>query len=111
MGTSLEAALKNLEDIDIPDEVLNATPEEINNRIKLIDNEIKLLKSDNTRLMHEHNDLKAKIKENNEKIKLNKQLPYLVGNVVEVWKESLRIHFILKSYWIWIQMMLKKKGD
>lgn len=84
MGTSLEAALKNLEDIDIPDEVLNATPEEINNRIKLIDNEIKLLKSDSTRLMHEQNDLKAKIKENNEKIKLNKQLPYLVGNVVEL---------------------------
>jgi hypothetical protein len=28
---------------------------------------------------------KEKIKENQEKIKLNKQLPYLVGNIVEVW--------------------------
>jgi ATP-dependent 26S proteasome regulatory subunit len=28
--------------------------------------------------------MKEKIKENQEKIKLNKQLPYLVGNVVEV---------------------------
>jgi len=28
--------------------------------------------------------MKEKIKENNEKIKLNKQLPYLVGNVVEI---------------------------
>ena len=28
--------------------------------------------------------LKEKIKENQEKIKLNKQLPYLVGNIVEV---------------------------
>ena len=27
---------------------------------------------------------KEKIKENQEKIKLNKQLPYLVGNIVEV---------------------------
>jgi hypothetical protein len=28
--------------------------------------------------------MKEKIKENKEKIKMNKQLPYLVGNVVEV---------------------------
>jgi 26S proteasome regulatory subunit T5 len=28
--------------------------------------------------------MKEKIKENKEKIKLNKTLPYLVGNVVEV---------------------------
>jgi 26S proteasome regulatory subunit T5 len=28
--------------------------------------------------------MKEKIKENQEKIKLNKQLPYLVGNIVEV---------------------------
>lgn len=28
--------------------------------------------------------IKEKIKENQEKIKLNKQLPYLVGNIVEV---------------------------
>ena len=28
--------------------------------------------------------VKEKIKENQEKIKLNKQLPYLVGNIVEV---------------------------
>lgn len=28
--------------------------------------------------------MKEKIKENLEKVKLNKQLPYLVGNVVEV---------------------------
>jgi len=29
---------------------------------------------------------KDKIKENQEKIKLNKQLPYLVGNIVEVYR-------------------------
>ena len=29
-------------------------------------------------------NVKDKIKENQEKIKLNKQLPYLVGNIVEV---------------------------
>jgi len=36
------------------------------------------------RINHETNSQKEKIKENNEKIKLNKQLPYLVGNVVEM---------------------------
>ncbi len=28
--------------------------------------------------------MKEKVKDNTEKIKLNKQLPYLVGNIVEV---------------------------
>ncbi len=84
MAKSLEAAFQESESIDIPDEIRNSTPEEINNRIKLIDNEIKSLKNENMRLTHEQNTTKEKIKENNEKIKLNKQLPYLVGNVVEV---------------------------
>ena len=37
-----------------------------------------------TRLHLEQNGLKEKTKENEEKIKLNKQLPYLVANIVEV---------------------------
>jgi len=84
MAKSLEAALQEAEEIEIPEEIKNSTPDEINNRIKLIDNEIKVLKNENTRLTHEQNAMKEKIKENNEKIKLNKQLPYLVGNVVEI---------------------------
>ncbi len=36
------------------------------------------------RLSLEHETTREKIKENQEKIKLNKQLPYLVGNIVEV---------------------------
>lgn len=35
-------------------------------------------------LRHEKEKFDAMIKENSEKIKMNKQLPYLVGNVVEV---------------------------
>ena len=38
------------------------------------------------RLHLENESMKEKIKENLEKVKLNKQLPYLVGNVVEVRK-------------------------
>lgn len=37
----------------------------------------------------ELDSFKEKIKENQEKIKLNKQLPYLVGNIVEVFFEFL----------------------
>jgi 26S proteasome regulatory subunit T5 len=36
------------------------------------------------RMNLELQSVKEKIKENQEKIKLNKQLPYLVGNIVEV---------------------------
>jgi 26S proteasome regulatory subunit T5 len=42
------------------------------------------MKSENKRLTYEQMSMKEKIKENKDKIKLNKQLPYLVGNVVEV---------------------------
>jgi 26S proteasome regulatory subunit T5 len=84
MAKSLEAALAETPDVQIPEEILNSTPEEINSRTKLIDNEMKWMKNEINRLNHEQAAFKEKIKENNEKIKLNKQLPYLVGNVVEV---------------------------
>jgi ATP-dependent 26S proteasome regulatory subunit len=42
------------------------------------------MKSENRRLQYEQAAVKERIKDNKEKIKLNKQLPYLVGNVVEV---------------------------
>ena len=42
------------------------------------------MKSEYQRLLHEEATMKDKIKDNTEKIKLNKQLPYLVANVVEV---------------------------
>merc|ERR1719498_1286783 len=47
-------------------------------------NEVKVLRNETARLSHEQQAQKEKIKENNEKIKLNKQLPYLVANVVEL---------------------------
>ena len=42
------------------------------------------MRSETLRLQHEQNVMKEKIRENGEKIKQNKVLPYLVGNVVEV---------------------------
>jgi hypothetical protein len=81
---SLEDALKQSEDFAIADEIRSLSADEITGRARLIENEIKMMKGEITRLTHEQNALKEKIKENSEKIKLNKQLPYLVGNIIEV---------------------------
>jgi len=69
---------------DIPDDVLNSTTDEIFTRIRLIENDIKVMRSETLRLQHEQSTMKEKIRDNGEKIKQNKVLPYLVGNVVEI---------------------------
>lgn len=43
-----------------------------------------VIRSETLRLQHEQNVMKEKIRDNGEKIKQNKVLPYLVSNVVEV---------------------------
>ena len=53
-------------------------------RTRLLENEIRVLKDESTRLGLEQQGNKEKVKDNLDKIKLNRQLPYLVGNVVEV---------------------------
>eukprot|EP00359_Climacostomum_virens_P008807 CAMPEP_0204904386 /NCGR_PEP_ID=MMETSP1397-20131031/4833_1 /ASSEMBLY_ACC=CAM_ASM_000891 /TAXON_ID=49980 /ORGANISM="Climacostomum Climacostomum virens, Strain Stock W-24" /LENGTH=407 /DNA_ID=CAMNT_0052073175 /DNA_START=8 /DNA_END=1231 /DNA_ORIENTATION=- len=60
------------------------TNDEIRRRIGFLESNIKAMRGENTRLAHEQSNLRARITENNDKIKLNKQLPYLVSNVVEV---------------------------
>lgn len=84
METSLETALKADTEITIPSEILNSCADDILSRARLIENEIKFLQQEEKRILFEQNGMKEKIKENNEKIKLNKQLPYLVGHVVEL---------------------------
>jgi 26S proteasome regulatory subunit T5 len=42
------------------------------------------MRSEQLRLGHEQSVMKEKIRDNGEKIKQNKVLPYLVANVVEV---------------------------
>ena len=53
-------------------------------RVKLLENEIRVFGAEAQRLKHETNTCTREIRENKDKIKLNKQLPYLVGNVVEI---------------------------
>ena len=44
------------------------------------------MKSELMHLTHEQSSMVEQIKDNKEKIKMNKQLPYLVANIVEVKK-------------------------
>lgn len=72
------------EDDVLNEEILSLSTDEINIRKKLLDNDSRIMKSEFQRLSHEKATMGEKIKENNEKIENNRQLPYLVGNVVEL---------------------------
>ena len=72
------------------DEIMRMSTDEIVSRIRLLDNEIKIMKSEVMRVNHELQAQTDKIKENTEKIKVNKTLPYLVSNVIEV--SILKLH-------------------
>ncbi|XP_063899849.1 26S proteasome regulatory subunit 6A-B-like [Zophobas morio] len=68
----------------VEEELKSMSTEAIISRTRAIDNEIKIYKNELSRLTHEQNNTQEKIKDNQEKLKLNKQLPYLVANVVEL---------------------------
>ncbi|KAK6011952.1 hypothetical protein OSTOST_22909 [Ostertagia ostertagi] len=59
-------------------------PEDLKSRTHLLDNEIRIMRSEVQRINHSVSMLKERIKDNNERIKVNKTLPYLVSNVVEL---------------------------
>ena len=69
---------------DIPEDIMALTTDEIATRTRLIDNDLKVMRSETQRLQHEQSVMKEKIRDNSEKIKQNKVLPYLVGHIVEV---------------------------
>ncbi|XP_019158633.1 PREDICTED: 26S protease regulatory subunit 6A homolog [Ipomoea nil] len=74
-----------VEDSNFEDDQLGSmSTEDIVRASRLLDNEIRILKEELQRTNLDLDSLKEKIKENQEKIKLNKQLPYLVGNIVEI---------------------------
>ncbi|KAJ7459956.1 26S proteasome subunit P45 [Mycena latifolia] len=69
---------------DIPEEVMSLNTDEILTRIRLIENDMKVMRSETLRLQHEQSVMKEKIRDNGEKVKQNKVLPYLVANIVEI---------------------------
>lgn len=80
----LDAGVWDEADDNVSDELAHMTADEIGRRTRLIENEARVLKDEVKRLNLDLGNHKEKVKDNQEKIKLNKQLPYLVGNVVEI---------------------------
>jgi ATP-dependent 26S proteasome regulatory subunit len=60
------------------------TTQQIQSRVRMLEGNIRALATESSRLEHEKKVHEHRLKENMEKIKLNKQLPFLVSNVVEV---------------------------
>lgn len=83
------------------EEVLRMPTDEIVSRTRLMDNEIKIMKSELMRITHELQTQNEKIRENAEKVKANKTLPYLVSNVIElldVGKCTIKLFFHWLNY-------------
>lgn len=68
----------------IVEEAMRMSNEELVNRGRLLDAEIRFMKSELHHVDHEIKMKQAKVKESKSKIKMNKALPYLVANVVEL---------------------------
>ncbi|KAK8383554.1 hypothetical protein O3P69_015782 [Scylla paramamosain] len=65
-------------------EVRAMSTDDIVSRTRLLENEIRIMRLEQTRITHEIQNQRDKIRENSEKIKVNKTLPYLVSNVIEI---------------------------
>jgi 26S proteasome regulatory subunit T5 len=79
-GKKLEEAVTD----EIDPELFSGTPEDIINRARMIDSQTKILQNELMLLNQEIKQNNERIKQNAEKIKMHKQLPYLVGHVVEI---------------------------
>merc|ERR1719237_1764922 len=74
-----------MDDSDIIDsEIFTMGTDDIVQRSRALENEVRILRSEALRINHEVQTMKDKIKENTEKVKINKVLPYLVSNIVEI---------------------------
>ena len=83
MASELEAAVFGGEE-ELPEHLAILSDEELKQHIRAIENETRIMKSEINRIKHETANHLAHIKENKEKIKVNRVLPYLVSNVVEL---------------------------
>jgi 26S proteasome regulatory subunit T5 len=84
MAAELEAEVWGEQPDTFADEVAILSNDELKLRVRALDNEIRIMKSNIGRIKHESSTQTAHIKDNKEKIKLNKTLPYLVANVIEI---------------------------
>lgn len=66
------------------DQVQGLTNEEIRNRIKMFENNMRQYKLELNKINHDTKRVDESLKDNKAKIKQNKQLPWLVSNIVEI---------------------------
>lgn len=66
------------------DEIMRLSDADVKIRCNMIESETSILKSEINRIKSQLKILQDRTKENEDKIQLNKQLPYLVSNVIEV---------------------------
>ncbi|GMM51344.1 proteasome regulatory particle base subunit [Starmerella bacillaris] len=69
---------------DLDQDIINASTDEIWMRASMIDKDVRIMQSEYQRLSHEKATMKEQIADNKDKIANNKQLPYLVANIVEL---------------------------
>ena len=93
-----DAPMDDLED----DETRHMSISELRQRIHLINNDIRVMRSDVQRITHESRGQRDRIRENQEKVKVNKQLPYLVANVVEVLEPDAEDGTFVQIFRVWI---------
>ena len=85
MASELEAEIWGEEEEDpLIKELASMSTEEIRQRARYIQNEVGFMKREMDRIKNEAKTQAVRIKDNKEKVKLNKQLPYLVANIVEI---------------------------
>lgn len=65
-------------------EIADLNEHEIRNRINIFENNIRIMRGEEQQVSHEKSQLKLLIEDNKKKLENNKQLPYLVANVVEI---------------------------
>jgi ATP-dependent 26S proteasome regulatory subunit len=80
---------------EIESQIASLTDAQLENRIRMYEGNIRAMSNEVKRLTEEQKKAQEKIKDNNEKIKMNKQLPYLVSNVIEVSSSRSSFSFLL----------------
>lgn len=104
-------------------QILSLTTEQIKNRVRILDSNIGVMNTEIHRLDREKKVHEARLKDNGEKIKLNKQLPYLVSNIVEVGYHPFPSLFMMPlavalcarapsapcRCWMWARMTMRRK--
>ena len=68
----------------ILEQVQGLTNDQVRERIKMYENNMRQYKLETNRINHQTKKVDESLKDNRAKIKQNKQLPWLVSNIVEI---------------------------